>query len=124
MRGRPQSRWARRPGPKTMVSADEITWEHCEHICFGCSTAALSARLDGSLHPAPSPLTGRSLLIALSRHWSPWPVAFYKEVYSGRSPGQVRTLRLCTTQMVPKPPSRRVVDVQDILTSICTKWAY
>src|SRR5262249_51251397 len=24
--------------------------------------------------------------------------------------------------MVPKPPSRRVVDVQDILTSICTKW--
>lgn len=24
--------------------------------------------------------------------------------------------------MVPKAPSRRVVDVQDILTSICTKW--
>src|SRR4030095_12841240 len=24
--------------------------------------------------------------------------------------------------MVPKTPSRRVVDVQEILTSICTKW--
>jgi DNA-binding HxlR family transcriptional regulator len=24
--------------------------------------------------------------------------------------------------MVPKAPSRRVVDVQEILTSICTKW--
>jgi len=24
--------------------------------------------------------------------------------------------------MVPKPPSRRVVDVQEILTSICSKW--
>src|SRR5258705_2634729 len=24
--------------------------------------------------------------------------------------------------MVPKKPRRRVVDVQDILTSICTKW--
>ena len=24
--------------------------------------------------------------------------------------------------MVPRPPSRRVVDVQEILTSICSKW--
>jgi DNA-binding HxlR family transcriptional regulator len=27
-----------------------------------------------------------------------------------------------TTEMVPKAPRRRVVDVQNILTSICTKW--
>jgi DNA-binding HxlR family transcriptional regulator len=35
---------------------------------------------------------------------------------------QVRTLKWSTTQMVPKNPRRQVVDVQDILTSICTKW--
>src|SRR5437899_2462688 len=35
---------------------------------------------------------------------------------------QVRTLEWSTTQMVPKTPRRQVVDVQDILTSICTKW--
>jgi hypothetical protein len=35
---------------------------------------------------------------------------------------QVRTLKGGTSQMALKAPRRQVVNVQDILTSICTKW--
>jgi len=43
-------------------------------------------------------------------------------VYAGRRPPQVRTWMGGTTQMAPKAPRRQVINVQQILTSICTKW--